>query len=96
MIRDKKLLVVYDIADDKRRRDLFKLMKSYGIRTQYSFFECLLSETQEVRMKFQVLNIINPSEDKVGFVHLCDRCFDRIKRFGYREPEIFQKKDMIF
>lgn len=96
MIRDKKLIVVYDITDDKRRRNLFKLLKSYGIRTQYSFFECLLSGRQEEKLKYQILDIIEPSEDKVGFIHLCDRCFDRIKRFGYSEPEMFRKTDLVF
>ncbi len=96
MIRNRIMLVVYDIADNKRRRELFKLMKSYGIRTQFSFFECLLSEKQEVTLRFRIMGIINPSEDKVGFIHVCDRCFKQVKRIGYAAPELFSKNDMIF
>ncbi|MGB3974894.1 MAG: CRISPR-associated endonuclease Cas2 [bacterium] len=96
MIREKKLIVVYDIVDDKRRRNLYKLLKSYGIRTQYSFFECLLSERQQETLKFKILDIIEPSEDKVGFIHLCDSCFDQIKRYGYSEPEMFRQADLVF
>lgn len=96
MIRNRKMIVVYDISDDKRRRVLFKVLKSYGIRTQFSFFECLLSGQQEEELKFKILDIIDPGEDRVGFIHMCDSCFSRIVRFGYREPDVFKSDDLIF
>lgn len=96
MIRDRKCVVVYDISDDKRRRKLYKVLKSFGIRTQFSFFECLLSRRQEVELRFRILDLIVPGEDRVGFIHLCDGCFSRIERHGYAEPDIFGGNDLVF
>ena len=33
-------LVCYDIADDKRLRKVFKLMRGFGDHLQFSVFEC--------------------------------------------------------
>lgn len=42
----KKIVVAYDITDDKRRNKIFKDMKSWGERVQYSVFECILTDEQ--------------------------------------------------
>ncbi|MEK7751294.1 MAG: CRISPR-associated endonuclease Cas2, partial [Acidobacteriota bacterium] len=36
-------LVSYDIADDKRLRQVFKTMRAYGDHLQFSVFECQLT-----------------------------------------------------
>lgn len=36
-------LIIYDIRNDKRRRKTVKLLESFGIRVQYSAFECSLT-----------------------------------------------------
>lgn len=35
-----RIVVSYDISDDKRRRKVAKIMEGYGFRVQYSVFEC--------------------------------------------------------
>jgi CRISPR-associated protein Cas2 len=37
-----RIVVSYDISDDKRRRKVAKIMEGYGYRVQYSVFECEL------------------------------------------------------
>jgi CRISPR-associated protein Cas2 len=36
---DVKRVVCYDVVDDRRRNRIFKLLKDYGRRVQYSVFE---------------------------------------------------------
>lgn len=95
MLRDRRIIVAYDITDDKRRRKLYKLLKSFGIRTQYSFFECLLSEMQYERLRVGIRKLIEVKEDRVGIMLLCERCHERIERMGYEEPEIFGRTDLV-
>ncbi len=37
-------LVTYDIADEKRLRKVFKIMRGYGDHLQYSVFECQFTQ----------------------------------------------------
>lgn len=43
-------LSIYDVADDKRRNKLVKVMEYYGMRVQESAFEAVLTQTQCNRM----------------------------------------------
>ena len=81
----KNLIVVYDIADDKRRLKLFKTLEGYGIPVQFSVFECVLSDEDFLRMRDKVDRIIDKDEDSVIYYELCLRCCDRVKRFGIRK-----------
>lgn len=95
MIRDQHVIVAYDITDDQRRRKLFKFLKGFGIRTQYSFFECFLSDVQVVKLRAGLLELIDSQEDRLGIMLLCEHCFDRIVRVGYEEPQIFGSENLI-
>lgn len=46
----KRFLVAYDIADDKRRNQVFKTLYGYGDHAQYSVFFCELSQQELVRV----------------------------------------------
>lgn len=71
------ILVSYDIADNRRRRQVFKLMKGYGVRVQYSVFECLLTAAQVQEMKGRVKPVLDQEEDSVRYYLLCETCRDR-------------------
>lgn len=68
------VVVSYDIADDRRRRRLFKLMKDYGVRVQYSVFECLLDEPRFRKLRRRIKALIHPKEDSVRYYPLCAVC----------------------
>ena len=38
------VLVIYDISNDKKRRELVKYLQSYGGRVQRSAFECIMTK----------------------------------------------------
>jgi CRISPR-associated protein Cas2 len=65
-----RYLVSYDICDPKRLRRVAKALEGYGVRLQYSVFECPLDEMRLAMAKSALQNIINHDEDQVLFVSL--------------------------
>lgn len=63
-------LICYDIANDKRLRRVFKLMRGFGDHLQYSVFECQLTASDLVRLRGELAAIIHRDEDQVLFVNL--------------------------
>ncbi len=63
-------IVAYDIADDRRWRKVFKLMRGYGDRLQYSVFRCALSDRERVELIEKLTNAIKHTEDQVLFFPL--------------------------
>lgn len=75
-------LVAYDIRDPKRLRDVAKICKDFGIRVEYSVFECDLSEPN-FSMLWAFLNeAIDPDEDRILVYRICGMCVTRIKSMG--------------
>lgn len=63
-------LVCYDICDDKRLRQVFKTMRGFGDHLQFSIFECQFTQTDLVRCRHALSEIIHHYEDQVLFVDL--------------------------
>ncbi len=64
------VLVSYDIAEDKRLRRIFKLLRGYGDRVQYSVFLCQLTEKDIVVLTEKIKDIIHHKEDQVILIRL--------------------------
>lgn len=60
-------LVVYDIADNRRRTRLAKFLEGYGRRVQESVFECFLSLDEMKRLHRQIERRVKADEDNVRF-----------------------------
>lgn len=58
-------IVVYDICDDKRLRNVFKKMNGYGEHLQYSVFQCELSDKERALMIAELSPLINHREDQI-------------------------------
>ena len=85
-------VVAYDIGDDRRRGKVHKLLSGFGHWTQYSLFECYLSEKQYVRLRQMLDRVINAAQDSVRFYPLCQACRKRVETVGSerpQEPELF-------
>jgi CRISPR-associated protein Cas2 len=63
-------IVSYDIANDKRLREVYKICKNFGSRLQYSVFECDLSKVERADLEAQLSGTILDSEDQVLFIPL--------------------------
>ena len=76
------LVVSYDISDDRRRTRLHRDLKGFGMRVQYSVFECVLDEPEAARLEAMVRRTIKRGEDHVRYYRLCENCVSRITALG--------------
>ncbi|MDD4318612.1 MAG: CRISPR-associated endonuclease Cas2 [Victivallaceae bacterium] len=75
-------LVAYDIADSSRLRKVANLCENYGIRIEYSVFECDLDDSQFVAFWEQLHDLINEKEDKIIAYRICAGCVSCINSAG--------------
>lgn len=64
------LLFAYDIPDDKRRGRIAKLLLTYGDRIQYSVFIVDIIPSKLLRLKDEIGQQVETSEDSVLFCDL--------------------------
>jgi len=67
-------LVAYDICDPKRLHRVARVCEDYGVRVQYSIFECRLEEHEFTRFWDKLTAEIDPSEDRVVAYKIDARC----------------------
>lgn len=82
--RDKLHFVIsYDISNNRLRAQLARLLEGYGVRVQYSVFECrleyeryqeLLKKMKEYSEKFE--------EDSIRIYRICKNCEQEIETLG--------------
>jgi CRISPR-associated protein Cas2 len=70
-------MICYDIAEPKRLIKVSKELLNYGIRTQYSFFQCDLYKTEFGVLMNKLRSIIDKDEDKLYVYPLCDKCIKK-------------------
>ncbi len=80
-------LVCYDIADEKRLNRMYKYMKGKGFHIQYSVFYCIMSEKEIIKLKEEVLKIINLRYDDVRIYPLSQESLVSVLGVGDRIPE---------
>lgn len=86
---DVKLLYIfcYDITDNKTRTKLDKVLSGYGIRVQYSVYECFLSKETCVELT-QKINVtlgkykFEPQTDSIRIYRNCESCRKNIEIIG--------------
>ena len=61
---ERLLMVTYDIADQKRWRSVFKVMKGYGEWLQLSVFQCRLSPKRCAELVANLDMAIDHKEEK--------------------------------
>jgi CRISPR-associated protein Cas2 len=84
-------VVSYDIPNDKRRRQVSKVLEGYGRRVQYSVFECDLDEVKITRLELALMKEIDEQEDDIRFYPLNKADLERVKMLGL--AELRQKQD---
>lgn len=81
------ILVTYDVATGNRagERRLHKVAKTclnFGQRVQNSVFECAVSMEQFVRLKGQLVDLIDPATDSLRFYFLGNNWKHRVEHIG--------------
>ena len=61
-------VVSYDIADPKRLRKVYRLLRGWGDHIQLSVFRCELNPRELVDLRSQLSVVINHAVDQVLFV----------------------------
>lgn len=79
--------ISYDIANSKRRVKVAKKLEDFGIRIQYSFFECEMEKSMCASLRDELLRIMNLKEDSLRIYPLCDDCLRKTSSLG--EGNIF-------
>jgi CRISPR-associated protein Cas2 len=77
-----RYLFCYDIADDRRRRQLVKCLEDYGCRVQFSVFELLLNDRLLEQMKKKVDEVVDYEQDSIMIYELDANCEQKIIRNG--------------
>jgi CRISPR-associated protein Cas2 len=67
-----RYLISYDITDEKRLREVHKVVRASARRVQDSVYEALLTDTERVRLETRLKSVMNLKEDQVLFIALGD------------------------
>lgn len=95
------VLITYDVSfedggGEKRLRHIAKICLDYGIRVQYSVFECDVTPDQWVKLQHELLNAYDESVDSLRFYKLGKNGRQRVEHFGAkRAPDIFKDVLMV-
>ncbi|MBL4844999.1 MAG: CRISPR-associated endonuclease Cas2 [Planctomycetes bacterium] len=92
-------LVSYDVADDRRRRLVFRALLGFGEHEQFSVFLCVLTPVGFVRLKAKLDGLVSHSEDRVLFANLGlvdGRGGSAISSIGLPPPALPSKGPAIF
>lgn len=77
-----KFVVSYDIEDDKKRKKISKILSQYGIRVQFSVFECKISKTEMKELTEKLDELIKTNADSVIFYPQCENCDSKKSLLG--------------
>lgn len=76
MANTRIFVISYDVADNKRRRKLVKLLETFGRRVQYSVFEAYLNKRQVEHILRDAEKIINiKDKDSIRIYSICSACY---------------------
>ncbi len=75
-------LIGYDIAHPRRLARVARACEDYGLRVQYSFFECHLTQEDFQALWQRLLDEIDPDEDRLVAYKLDARAAREIETAG--------------
>jgi len=67
-------LVAYDISEQKRLARVARVCEDFGVRVQYSIFECRLEEAEFNEFWLRLLGEIKEDEDRIVAYKIDARC----------------------
>ena len=65
MTEKRKVVISYDIRDNKRRKKISDLLLNYGFRMNFSVFECFITHFQFTEIHKNLNILINKKEDSI-------------------------------
>jgi CRISPR-associated protein Cas2 len=89
--KKKFVVICYDIQDDRKREKIARLLERHGQRSNYSVFECMLTDTQLIALQDKINKRLNKAFDRVVYYTICVNCFTRI----VKHPEGYDYVRMV-
>ena len=77
-------VIAYDIVTNRRRTKVMNRLKDFGLRVQYSVFECELGAAGLEQLKNDVLPLLDRKTDKLHIYRMCETCYFHSESFGLR------------
>ena len=75
-------IVAYDIANNRRRLKVAKILESWGYRIQESVFQLRLDTDSLARVRHVLTSPITDAEDVIHIYPICASCADRADILG--------------
>jgi len=66
----RRYLVTYDIADPKRWRDVYDIVRCHGDRLQYSVYLCDMDGIEKIGMLSALRGVIDHHRDRIAIIDL--------------------------
>jgi len=89
------VVLAYDSPSDARRRKLFRVLRGYGERKQFSLFEARVTREQWARLKAALEHIIEPGEDNLVAYFLSPENADKTWRVGNAPVPPLEEPDFV-
>lgn len=83
--REMLMIVAYDITDARRLAHVAKHCEEYGVRVQYSVFECRLPRDVFDAFWEELKALIDPKQDRLVAYRICTACAGEIRSAGTME-----------
>lgn len=94
-MRRKAAVIAYDITSDRRRRRLFRVLKSWKLDAQYSVFECKLTATEARELFLQLAAFLDEKEDALLLTWIDNsreaQAVTTGSRIGFKDPVLYAK-----
>lgn len=74
--------ISYDVAHSKRLAKVAKVLENFGIRIQFSFFECEMEAARLEELKSALLEVLDKKEDSLMIYPLCQDCMAKTSSLG--------------
>lgn len=90
-------IVSYDITSNKVRCKIAKELENYGVRVQYSVFECNnLSKARYKEMYAKLIHLMDGVEEgSIRCYEICQDCERKITVIGTDTPNEKYKRDEV-
>lgn len=87
-------LIAYDITDNKCRNRVSHILEGYGVRVQFSVFECILKSPIFEELMGKLSEVLNKHEDSLRIYRICRSCKENIEIKGI--GSVYEPKDIVF
>lgn len=93
-MRGMRVVIAFDVADDKVRYRVVRTLKEYAVRVQKSVFEAAeLPKASYLRMRSRLEGLVSRETDSLRYYMICGSCGARTEWFGVGPGHVDRDED---